>query len=152
MVMFKRLTDWFWCRDNTLSLPTPTQPAPPMTECKAPKQPDISEPVIKLLAMLDEDVWEVLYSWGEPTSFTQLSATHLVYVFNEDFKITLETYSSDYSTSSKRIFKGMSWVTEDEKEILIDKVGQRVSEINLLNETSSNKSARESYKRYLDTI
>lgn len=89
-------------------LPTPTRPAPPMPECKPPKQ-DISEPVITLLEELRKDVWEV--KCNDSMHCRSYSVTH---VFKESvvLRVMVGSYGDDYATY--RLYCS-DWMTMPEK-------------------------------------
>lgn len=117
-------------------------------------QPDISEPVIKLLAMLDEDVWEpsnVHKDWDLPFSYYTMSLRH---VYNESFIINYKLTETVgcYSDSTNEVVEGCQWMTPYESKIVASKVSKRSGEIAKLNIESRYPYQRLKYKELLESL
>lgn len=133
-------------------LPEPARVAP-MPECKPAKVelpkaaplPDISEPVIKLLAMLEEDVWELVS--------TPYNATHLVHVFKEDFRIhVLNLGYRSIGYPARWVLCGYGWMTKDESKKVDSVITGLCESLSRGNLDWKNSCTRSKFKQYLDTV
>lgn len=118
----------------------------PMPECKPPKAdpvPDISEPVIKLLAMLEEDVWELVNIKG---------FEHLVHVYKEDFKMHVLCFDYLHHKGSQWALLGYDWMTIDEAKAVNSIVSSLCGSLKLGNTHWKNSCTRNKFQQYLETI
>lgn len=135
--------DWFFNRDLTLP---PTRPAPPIPVIKPPKK-DISEPVIKLLKMLeDEGVWSTIPLTELKMHEGDISKTcGLAHVNGLDLIVRHRfCFGSSYTLLD------MEWLTYDEKEVLVKTINNLVRKIDEIERNKLHAEQREAYKQKLE--
>lgn len=105
--------------------------------------PYISEPVIKLLNMLEEDVWEAKKTFGYGAMYKSL-----LHVYKEDLYLKIFCVGSTWD------LEGLYWTTKDEREILTKAIHQvhAVAEGRNNTEQLRKDMSRQQYKQFLNSI
>lgn len=116
---------------------------------------DISEPVVKLLAMLDECHWEVLpieVQFVDVEGFKGVCRKEIFSLASTKcVGLTLKVCRADCYNGIPTQMCDMPWLTDDERAALIFKVTRKIEAIEKAKAGLKNNQAREEYKKKLES-